>query len=90
MVAELGVFVCEEVFRGTKPILLVAHEPDGSWSFVCGGVHPDDPSSYHLVGWAHLLARDSSLEKLADLPAGYAAERSGEDAQWVTGRIEDA
>ena len=45
-------YVCIEVFRGERPVLLVSRE-DGDWCFLCGADHPDDASFYRVAGIGH-------------------------------------
>jgi hypothetical protein len=84
---DLKCYVCVHVFVGALPVLLVAHESDGAWSFVCGGVHPDSPESYRVVGVGHLLGRDPSLHDCADLPEGFEAERAAVGEPWIRTEI---
>src|SRR5216683_3524517 len=71
---NLRAYVCIHVCDDTRPVLLVSRA-GGPWCFLCGDVHPQDPSSYRVVGIGHLLRRDHSLSELVDLPADWEAER---------------
>lgn len=75
-------YVCIHVFEGVKPVLLVSR-PEGDWCFLCGEEHPDDPSSYRVVGIAHLFEHDSSLGVLRDLPPDWEAEREAINKPWI-------
>ncbi|HTU33641.1 MAG TPA: hypothetical protein VMF66_07550 [Candidatus Acidoferrum sp.] len=75
-------FVCNHVFEKRKPILFVSR-PDGHWLFLCGAAHPNVASSFKLVGIAHLLQQDPSLEELADLPVDWDAERETAEGEWL-------
>jgi hypothetical protein len=74
-------YVCIHVFQGSAPALLVSR-PEGDWCFLCGEMHPDDESSYRVVGIGHVLERDPSLDALADLPADWEAERKALGGKW--------
>ncbi len=80
---NLKTYICTHVFEGTHPVLLIAHEKDGDWIFVCGQPHKDTAESYRVVGVGHLTARDPSLNQCADLPAGHEAERSAPGQPWM-------
>ena len=81
--ANLKTYVCTHVFDATRPILLVVHDHDGSWSFMCGAPHEDSSASYRVVGVGHLISRDPSLNRCADLPVGSEAERSALEQPWI-------
>jgi hypothetical protein len=80
---NLKAYICTHVFEGTHPVLLIVHEKDGDWSFVCGEPHQDTAESYRVVGVGHLIARDPSLNQCADLPEGWEAERSAMGQPWI-------
>ena len=75
-------YVCNHVFDKSRPILLVSR-PEGDWCFLCGGAHEDGASAYKVIGIAHLLELDPSIQELADLPADWDAERETMDEKWV-------
>lgn len=75
-------YVCSHVFNASKPILFVSR-PDGDWCFLCGAAHPNGASAFRVVGIGHLIEIDPSLEKLADLPPDWDAERKAVGKRWV-------
>ena len=78
-----GVFVCKRVADGA-PILYVARDGDGDWQFLCGGQHEDGgEDSGLLICLEHLVARDPSLNDLADLCSGNHADRATPDDKWT-------
>ena len=77
---ERASFVCPHVFKNTRPVLLVAHEDDGDWQFLCGSEHQDEGP--HVVGMNHVLDHDESLKDLLDLPKNWYAERADTDSPW--------
>lgn len=87
---QLGCIVCSHVFDGSRPVLLIAHDRDDSWQFLCGGSdHGTDETAedYHWVGVGHLLNRDPMLEAMSALPKGYEAERPSISDDWATSQI---
>ena len=80
--SNLGVIVCDHVFRASRPILLVAHDAEG-WDFVCGQHDHSGVDGFHNVGVGHLVGRDPSINECADLECGYIAARSSQGAMWV-------
>ena len=85
---HLPAYICSHVFRNEKPILLVAHNRNGDWQFLCGDGHADGDLP-KVVGVGHLLDRDPSLEKLHDLPLGWSAERQDVQSEWRLCRDKD-
>jgi hypothetical protein len=63
--------------------VLLVSRPEGDWCFLCGAVHPDNASQYHVVGMGHLFERDKSLSQLRDLPADWEAERAALGSRWL-------
>lgn len=75
-------YVCIHVFEQTRPILLVDRS-NGDWSFLCGGLHPNDAAYYRVVGIGHVLDADPSLASLSDLAPNCEAERKSMDKSWT-------
>jgi hypothetical protein len=69
------------VFDRQRPVLLV-NRSDGDWVLVCGDTHPDDASSYCVVGIGHVIDHDPTLEETLDLSPEWEAERSAVGAPW--------
>jgi hypothetical protein len=84
---DLGVFVCDHVFRASTPVLLCVRDRDASWQFLCG---EDDLSDgqVHLVHVGALLANDASLAELTDLQPGNYAERQSIEVAWSYGELD--
>ena len=81
------VFLCSEVYKNKKPVLLVCKE-DGDWQMLCGGEHNENDKPV-VAGIGHLLQRDSSLLELLDLPDNWEAERQSVNDPWVKRKIDD-
>ena len=82
-------YACVHVFGGERPALYVTRA-DGDWSVLCGDSHPDETSSYRVVGIGHLVDRDARLVEVLDLVADEEAERADVDAVWVRSSVGDA
>jgi hypothetical protein len=78
---HLAVYLCSHVFNQERPVLLVSHAGN-DWQFLCGDTHPESEVPV-IVGVMHLVARDPTLEQVADLPPGGEAERASIDHAWV-------
>mgnify|MGYP001502789084 CR=1 FL=1 len=85
-VTEQGVFACECVLDGSRGVLLVSHEDNGDWQFLCGQAH-EVGAIPRFVGVNHLLEHDPSLAGLMDLPEGWEAERGAAGRPWLRTRI---
>ena len=77
---ERTAFICSHVESG-HPVLYVSHDDDGHWQFLCGGVHDEDEKPM-LVCRDHVLARDPSLNELAEMCVNHVAERDTSVAEW--------
>lgn len=78
---DYGIFCCPHVFRDERPVLFVVRDPDGYWQFLCGQEDEDFAHGHH-VDVGHLLDRDPTLEKMADLEIATGARRTAIGAEW--------
>lgn len=90
--AQLGVITCRCVLAESKPVLWVSRA-GGDWQMYCHWENHDFESpdalanELTLVHVAHLVAMDSTLEAVSDLPVDMAAERQAVGGEWE--RYED-
>jgi hypothetical protein len=88
----LGTITCNCVLRKAKPVLWVSRA-GGDWQMYCHWANHDFEAAdalateLTLVHVAHLLASDSTLEAVSDLPIDMAAERTVVGGVWE--RYED-
>jgi hypothetical protein len=68
-----------QVLEG-HPILLVSHDEDGGWLFLCGTT--DDEEDGRVVCLNEILELDRSTAELADLPIAWEASRDAPDDSW--------
>jgi hypothetical protein len=68
--------------RGGEPFLLVSHDHDGDWQFLCGDLGDDEEGLIVCLGCAY--ERDPSLAGLSDLPIGWQARRGSVEEPWQT------
>jgi hypothetical protein len=83
--ANLKSYVCIEVFEGS-PVLYVSR-PEGDWCFLCGCEHPDSAEAFRVVGIAHPVTSDPTLEEILDLGMNEEAERPRVGDGWVRSTI---
>jgi hypothetical protein len=83
---DFAVTVCNHVFAGSSPVLLVVRDEENSWQFLCGGNLVGD--ACHVVGVGHLLEKDASLGSMASLSVGSYAERHAISESWSYGRLD--
>ncbi len=75
-----AVITLTRIMNGSQPILYVVHDEDGDWQFLDGGdVSEEDAATVSLKNIAN---HDPSVKLLADLPAGWAAERDAVGKEW--------
>lgn len=72
-------FSTRKVLKGA-PILLVSHDSDGDWQFLCGQI--DGPEDIRTIGLDCALNLDATIGELADLPRGWQAWRDSPDDDW--------
>jgi hypothetical protein len=81
---NVAVFTTTRVVKDGEPILYVAHDAeDGAWQFHAGAeIGSGALAEVMVVSLQSMLERDQSLSELADLPLGWAAERTRAGALW--------
>jgi hypothetical protein len=72
------------VIHDGLPILLVSHDEEGDWQFLCGITDQVDDGA--VVSLGSILQRDSTLADLADLPQGWQASREAVGSDWKRSR----
>ncbi len=84
---DFGVAICDHIYKNASSVLLVVRDEEKSWQFLCGGPLENDPC--HHVDVGHLIASDSSLEIMSNLPIGHYAERETASSPWVYGALDE-
>lgn len=85
---NLGVITCQCVLSKYEPVRFVSHA-GGDWQMYCSDANHDftDEAAMQreltLVHVAHLLARDATLQEIADLPVDMGAERTHPGGPWT-------
>jgi len=75
-----AVITLTRIWNGTSNILYVVHDEEGGWQFLDGGdVTEEDAATVSLKS---IVDKDASIRSLADLPIGWAAERSAVGQTW--------
>ena len=78
-------FTNTRVLRENHPILLVSHDSDGDWQFLCGA---DEPGECLLICLGCAYQRDVTVSAVADLPIGWRAWRASAENPWQRGPSE--
>jgi hypothetical protein len=81
--SDLGAVVMRTVLSGERAALQVVHFPDGDWGVADGVGDPNEPEACVISHIRHVVDRDASMEELASLAPGMAAERSAAGEPWV-------
>ena len=76
----------QRVLREDYLVLLVSHDNDGDWQFLCGS---DDPGACLIVCLACAFERDRTVGLVADLPVGWQAWRESVNDHWHRAPRED-
>jgi hypothetical protein len=71
---NLGVFLARTVFEDQEPISTVAHDEDGDWIFR-GAERVEDTDGWVLAHLGKVVELWPFVLEVADLPAGWGAER---------------
>jgi hypothetical protein len=80
---RLGVICCGHVFRRQRNVRLVICHKENDWQFTCGEADHYTAADGNFVVIGVLLDFDPSLDEVADLPAGWEAERRDPGSSWI-------
>ena len=70
---------CRVIDEG-YPVLLVTHDEEGDWQFLCNTTN--DTEDARIVGLQCVVENHPSVCDLSDLPMGWQALREGPDQPW--------
>ena len=73
-------FTTRRVIEQGLPVLLVSHDLDGEWQFLCGTTTETADCRIVCMGCAY--ERDQTIADVADLPIGWMAEREVVGSPW--------
>jgi hypothetical protein len=77
------VFASKDVVEDVKWIHYVSHdEDDGAWQFHSIDGPPQSMADARIVSLRNIVALDSTVIALADLPLGWIARRDSKEAEW--------
>ena len=80
---NVAVIANRKIVDGSRWVAYVTHdEDDGGWQFHTDEPGPPREADALVVGLSTIVALDESVAELADLPLGWCAWRSAEDAPW--------
>jgi hypothetical protein len=83
---DTAVITTRYVVHQQSPILFIFHFEDGYWQFA--GQEENLPDADFLVlRLEEVVALDSSILAIADLPRGVAASRESKEAEWVFSKL---
>lgn len=78
---NVAVITSRGIMQAGDWIAFVSHdEDDGGWQF--HGEHPTQEADAAVVALQSIVALDSSVQELADLPLGWHAWRETKDGAW--------
>ena len=73
-------FTTRRVIEEGLPVLLVSHDLDGEWQFLCGTTNETADCRIVCLGCAY--ERDPTIAGVSDLPIGWMAERDAIGGAW--------
>jgi hypothetical protein len=80
-----AVFTTRQVLEAGKPVVLVTHNADGDWQFLCGTTNKTEDA--RLVALETVAEKSPSIFELVDLPRGWQAIRESPDRPWQRMRL---
>ena len=80
--ADLLAVVQRTVSDGRLPALVVVHDDEDDWLIGDGVNDPNEDGASIVCHVQHITAADPTIEDLAGLPPGHAAERSALGESW--------
>ena len=78
--ANTAAFTTTRVLYDNFPVLVVSHDEDGEWQFLCGTTTASSDGLVVCLGCAY--ERDLTLSQVADLPQGWQAQRRHVGGPW--------
>ena len=81
-------FTTTRVLHDGFPVLLVSHDHDCDWQFLCDTTNDTADCLIVCLGCAY--QRDTSVGELADMPAGWQARRDSATDPWERNPSEPA
>lgn len=82
-----AVFTTKPVTQGGHPILLVYHDSEGDWQFLCGTTNR--PEDGQLVSLGCIFELDGTIGEVADLAEGWRAYRHEQGGAWEQQQAEE-
>ena len=79
-------FTCDHVMNRDLPILMVAHNTDGCWEFMCGGLGHSE-ANIKIISLLQATEIDPSVNDLYEMPIGVGAERETIKDKWIPVRL---
>ena len=73
-------FTTKFVANESYPIVIVTHDEDGDWQFLCGTTNENDDMVVACFGF--IYERHPLIKEFADLPKGWLAWREDENKPW--------
>jgi hypothetical protein len=80
-----AVFTTRQVLESGKPVVLVTHDADGDWQFLCGTTNAAEDG--RIVALKEMAEKSPSIFELVDLPRGWQAIRESPDRPWQRMRL---
>jgi hypothetical protein len=73
------------VLEENRPVVLVTHDQDGDWQFLCGTTNRTEDG--RVVSLKSIVEKHPSVLDLVDLPIGWQAIREAPDRPWQRMRM---
>ena len=73
-------FTTRYVAHDNYPVLVISHDDNGDWQFLCGTTTETEDAVLHCLGC--MYERYPYIGEFADLPRGYLAWRDSEADPW--------
>ena len=83
---DLATFCRASIFEEGGAIVRVGHNSAGHWMFLDGYI--EEGEEPEIVCLSHVFEHDPTIAEVADLPAGWIAERDGPGLPWRRSRLD--
>lgn len=80
-------FTTKKVVYENYPIVLITHDEDGGWQFLCGTTTEAEDCVVACLGC--IFEHHPFVKEFASLPKGWLAWRENEESPWQTEEQED-
>tara|TARA_R110001592_G_scaffold343029_1_gene633216 strand:+ start:59236 stop:60090 length:855 start_codon:yes stop_codon:yes gene_type:complete len=78
---NLATFTTKYIVENRHPLMLITHDEEGDWQFLCGTTNNSDDVKISCFGC--IYERHPEIAEFSNLPRGWLAWREDENSPWI-------